>query len=223
MIKLQDFATQQGVTDRQVQRLLNKYEDELAGLYQRKGPNGTWLTEEACDILRSKMRQAPAAVIEKDARVTELEARVRELEKMLAMAQAATLEAQAATQKAQDKAQALLDDAADNKRAIEDAKAAQDRREKELQTREEGFAQELEAARQEASKAAQGAAEEKAAKDLDQVKRAHQAELDALDKKIQELENRKLGDYLKGLFRKKGKKQDGTENQGTDSGTEGGE
>lgn len=73
MIKLQDFATQQGVTDRQVQRLLKKYESELEGLYERKGPNGTWLTDEACDILRSKMKQAPAAVFEPDPRVGQLQ------------------------------------------------------------------------------------------------------------------------------------------------------
>lgn len=73
MIKLQDFAVQQGVTDRQVQRLLKKYEEELQGLYERKGPNGTWLTDEACDILRSKMKQAPAAVFEPDPRVGQLQ------------------------------------------------------------------------------------------------------------------------------------------------------
>lgn len=73
MIKLQDFAVQQGVTDRQVQRLLKKYEEELQGHYERKGPNGTWLTDEACDILRSKMKQAPAAVFEPDPRVGQLQ------------------------------------------------------------------------------------------------------------------------------------------------------
>lgn len=79
-IKLQDFAKQQGVTDRQVQRLLKKYEAELEGLFERKGPNGTWLTDEACEILRSKMRQQPVAVFEEDPRVQRLEERVRELE-----------------------------------------------------------------------------------------------------------------------------------------------
>lgn len=59
MIKLQDFARECGVTDRAIQKHLVKYADELDGLYQRKGPNGTWLTEEACEILRSKMKQQP--------------------------------------------------------------------------------------------------------------------------------------------------------------------
>lgn len=62
MIKLQDFARECGVTDRAIQKHLKTYADELEGLYQRKGPNGTWLTEEACEILRSKMRQNPIVV-----------------------------------------------------------------------------------------------------------------------------------------------------------------
>ena len=59
MIKLQDFARQQGVTDRAIQKHLNTYAEDLEGLYERKGPNGTWLTDEACEILRSKMKQQP--------------------------------------------------------------------------------------------------------------------------------------------------------------------
>lgn len=62
MIKLQDFARQQGVTDRAIQKHLKTYASELEGLYQRKGPNGTWLTDEACEILRSKMKQQPIVV-----------------------------------------------------------------------------------------------------------------------------------------------------------------
>lgn len=80
MIKLQDFAKQQGVTDRAIQKHLKTYEAELEGLFERKGPNGTWLTEEACDILRSKMRQQPIAFFEEDPRVEQFEERVRELE-----------------------------------------------------------------------------------------------------------------------------------------------
>ena len=62
MTKLQDFATQQNVTERQIYRLLQKYADELQGLYERRGQNGTWLTDEACEILHSKMRQQPVIV-----------------------------------------------------------------------------------------------------------------------------------------------------------------
>lgn len=84
MIKLQDFAKQQGVTDRAIQKHLKTYADELEGLYQRKGPNGTWLTDEACEILRGKMKQPPAPVIfEEDPRVKELEAEKADLQRQL--------------------------------------------------------------------------------------------------------------------------------------------
>lgn len=62
MIKLQDFSREQGVTDRQIQRLLKKYAADLEGLFDRRGQNGTWLSDEACEILRGKMKQAPIVV-----------------------------------------------------------------------------------------------------------------------------------------------------------------
>ena len=96
MIKLQDFARECGVTDRAIQKHLKTYAAELEGLYQRKGPNGTWLTDEACEILRSKMKQLPPAVIDGETlrdnedlkkRVRELEARLSEKEMLVEMAQ----------------------------------------------------------------------------------------------------------------------------------------
>lgn len=66
MIKLNDFAKQQGVTDRAIQKHLKTYADELEGLYERKGANGTWLTDEACEILRGKMKQQPVIVGDSD-------------------------------------------------------------------------------------------------------------------------------------------------------------
>lgn len=81
MIKLQDFAKQMGVTDRAIQKHLIKYADEFEGLYQRKGPNGTWLSNEACEILRTKMRQQPMVV--SDGQVyRDLEAAKRKIEKL---------------------------------------------------------------------------------------------------------------------------------------------
>lgn len=111
MIKLQDFATQQGVTDRQIQRLLKKYEADLEGLFERKGPNGTWLSEEACDILRGKMRQAPVAIVEPDARVEQLETRVRELEAQLLEKDRMVTIAQQQVQQAQQQVTALQEKA----------------------------------------------------------------------------------------------------------------
>lgn len=53
---------ERGVTERQIQRLLKKYEAELEGKFERKGQNGTWLTDEACEILVSKMKTNPTVV-----------------------------------------------------------------------------------------------------------------------------------------------------------------
>lgn len=81
MIKLQDFARQQGVTDRAVQKQLKKHEHELGGLYERKGPNGTWLSEEACDFLRRQMKAAPVALYDdsKDREIEKLNLKIDEL------------------------------------------------------------------------------------------------------------------------------------------------
>lgn len=78
MIKLQDFASQCGVTDRQIQRLLKKYESEVVGHFERKGVNGTWLDDEACSILRSKMKVKEIAVVDET-----LQLRIKELEEKI--------------------------------------------------------------------------------------------------------------------------------------------
>ena len=95
MIKLQDFARQHNVTDRAIQKHLKKYEAELEGHFERRGPNGTWIDDVGCAILRSKMKQQQVAVFEEDPRLEEYAERVRELEKMLTLAQQQTQAAQA--------------------------------------------------------------------------------------------------------------------------------
>lgn len=96
MTKLQDFAAQQNVTERQIYRLLQKYADELQGLYERRGQNGTWLTDEACEIIHSKMRQQPVVVSDGSlARQTgELKAKNLELLEELHTVQADMIELQ---------------------------------------------------------------------------------------------------------------------------------
>ena len=64
MLKLQDFAAQCGVTDRQIQRLIKKYSEELKGHYERRGQNGTWIDEEGQKALRSKMKTNPPSVVD---------------------------------------------------------------------------------------------------------------------------------------------------------------
>ena len=114
MIKLQDFARQMGVTDRAVQKHLRKYAAELEGLYQRKGPNGTWLTDEACEILRNKMRQQPMAVADADMKAENDRLR-RELE--------AALKANAALSKWQADNALLIAAAEQNRLLLESTKA----------------------------------------------------------------------------------------------------
>ena len=85
MVKLQDFAKQQGVTDRQIQRLLKKYEAELEGLFERRNQNGTWLSDEACELLKGKMKTNPVVVLDDENReeMERLRRRVQELEERL--------------------------------------------------------------------------------------------------------------------------------------------
>lgn len=216
MIKVQDFATKYGVTDRQVQRLLKKYEDEMAGHYERQGPNGTWIDETGERILRSKMRQAPIVLHDsevgqkiahleqeneslKDKLILALE-KVQEQQALLDDGRASQLMLQAAEEQAKQTAQELADIhqqlGATKKEArilegfLQDAKA-----EIAVLSDERDEAKELARLDREKAKKAQDeltAAQEKAA-----------AELAEKDKKIQELENRTFGDYLKGWFRKK--------------------
>lgn len=120
MIKLQDFATEQGVTDRQVQRLLKKYTDELTGHFERRGSNGTWLDEEACSILRSHMKQQPIVVSDNSVseHIAELEAENRRLHQKMETLQdllSTALQKQLALQETQFRLEALED----SKRALE--------------------------------------------------------------------------------------------------------
>lgn len=124
MIKLQDFARQMGVTDRAIQKHLKKYAAELDGLYQRKGPNGTWLTEEACEILRNKMRQQPMVVGDAEAirEKAELEAEVDRLRRELE----AALKANSALAKWQADNSLLIAGAEQNRLLLESTKAELD-------------------------------------------------------------------------------------------------
>lgn len=67
MVKLQDFARQQAVTDRAVQKQLKRYEKaELQGHFERQGPNGTWLDDYAVEFLLSKMKRKPIVVYDRE-------------------------------------------------------------------------------------------------------------------------------------------------------------
>lgn len=132
MIKLQDFAREMGVTDRAIQKHLKKYEAELEGLFERKGPNGTWLTDEACEILRGKMKQQPIAIFEEDPRIERLETRVRELEGRLDEKEKLLALSQEQVQRSQEKV-AELQEKVGEIRLLEQSK---DLAERELETKD---------------------------------------------------------------------------------------
>ena len=189
MIKLQDFAKQQGVTDRAIQKHLKTYADELEGLYQRKGPNGTWLTDEACEILRGKMKQPPAPVIfEEDPRVKELEAEKADLQRQLN-------EANLNFQKYAANTAAALAEATKQLQLAERASS--------LEAENADLRADNEAARVKVAEAEENA--QKALQELTEAHESFEKELEKREKRIQELENRNLWDYLTGLFRKKHK------------------
>lgn len=93
MIHLHDFAQQQGVTDRAIQKHLKKYAADLEGLYERKGPNGTWLSDEACEILRSKMKQQPITIMESSDVEKELRKKLEDKQNKIELLQGFLLDA----------------------------------------------------------------------------------------------------------------------------------
>ena len=203
MIKLQDFARQLGVTDRALQKHLKNYAAEFEGLYQRKGPNGTWLTDEACELLRSKMRQQPIVVGDAQAqddldaakeRIAELleekaalAARVAALsdwkaEKSMLLAEAGSTRQQ--LQAAQDRNNQLLLDV-DALSAQNDALSAENAQ----------LVQEAQKAARAAQEAQDGLTE---AQEAAQKEKARlEGELEEERKRNQALEARTLWDYLK--------------------------
>lgn len=68
-MKLQDFAQECGVTDRAIQKHIQKHEDALRGHFERHGPNGTWLDDFAQDYIKGLMVQRPLTVVS-DTRLT---------------------------------------------------------------------------------------------------------------------------------------------------------
>ena len=96
MIKTSDFARENGVTPRAVRKLLQTYEAELEGHYERKGQSGTWIDEHAQEFLRAKMIQTPVVLYNESAAqvrgendelkiyIKELEGRIIEIKDNLA-------------------------------------------------------------------------------------------------------------------------------------------
>lgn len=63
-VKLQDFAREKGVTDRAIQKHIQNHAEELAGHFERKGPNGTWLDDYAQEFISGLMYETPTVIMD---------------------------------------------------------------------------------------------------------------------------------------------------------------
>ena len=70
LMKLQDFAVECGVTDRTIQKHLKNHEEALAGHFERRGPNGTWLDNYAQEYIKDLMIR-PVPTVVSDARLVQ--------------------------------------------------------------------------------------------------------------------------------------------------------
>ena len=210
MISLKDYAKKNHITYEAVRSQVNRYREQLDDHIVQDGR--TQYLDDIAVAFLDERRQKNRTVIyqqDKDERIEELE---RNEKAMLAK-----IAAQA--ERIADLTQFKLD-TLEERRLIEASKEAQARRELELNEREGRMDQEISEAAQKAAEDARRAAEEEKAaevariqqeadKQLVAAEKAHQKEmkeqLGEKDRRIQELENRTFGDYLKGLFRKKGK------------------
>lgn len=59
MIKLNDFAQEKGVSRQAIYKHLNKHKDILQEHIEKRGKNGTWLDDYACDFISNLMITNP--------------------------------------------------------------------------------------------------------------------------------------------------------------------
>ena len=232
MISLKEYAELNHITYEAVRSQVKRYREQLEDHIIQDGRT-QYLDDIAVAFLDERRQKNPVVMYQqsKDEAIEEMRRKLEGAYQTIAVLQ-------------EFKIQTL-----ESRQALEDARTAQDRRERELEAREGRMAQELaeaaqkaaEAAREEAKKEReilegfiQDAKDELAAAHADheaaiaEQKAKHQKTIDEMseemgslleeqieqakqleekDKKIQELENRTFGDYLKALFRKKGKEE----------------
>lgn len=89
MIKLQDFAHSRGVTDKAVYKHLNKHKEELQEHIEKRGKNGTWLDDYACDFISNLMISNPVVLgdSQQQQEIDQLKKKNEELMDKLLMAQ----------------------------------------------------------------------------------------------------------------------------------------
>lgn len=184
IISLRDYAKSQNVSYEAIRKQVVRYKTELAGHIIVDGRQ-QFLDEEAVAFLDERRQKNPTVIYNqsKDEAIEGLRQERENLYKQIAVLQEFKI------------------NTLESRQALEDARTAQERRERELQAREVEMDQRLETARQEASEEAQKVAEEKAAKELARVEKAHQDKLAAVQAELDDIKKHPLRYWLR---RKKG-------------------
>lgn len=206
IISLKDYAKQNRISYEAVRQQVVRYKDDLEGHIIRDGRQ-QFLDEEAVAFLDARRQKNPVAIIQMDK--DETIEKLKENERIL-LAKIAE-QADKITELQQFKIETI-----EKRQQLEDAKTAQERRERELAEREANIAKEIKTASQEAADAAKQASDEhwvlevlktkeEAQRAREDDERRHQEELAAKERENRELRDRNLWDYLFAPFRKKGK------------------
>ena len=86
MIKINDFAASKGVSVQAIYKHLRNHKEALEGHYEKKGKNGTWLDDFACDFISELMIKNAIVVSESSDReeIERLKKKVEDLQERLA-------------------------------------------------------------------------------------------------------------------------------------------
>lgn len=111
-MKLAEFARTYGVSERHVRRLIQKYESDMVGHYEKRGNDGTFIDNVGVEFLKSKLRtQVDVVVGGASERERQLESTITELSMRYAAACEKLVENAGAV--------ALLEAAKEKERALE--------------------------------------------------------------------------------------------------------
>lgn len=111
-MKLAEFASTYKVSERHVRRLIQKYEPDMAGHYEKRGNDGTFIDDIGVEILKSKLKTTfEVAVGGSSERERQLESTITELSMRYAAACEKLVENAGAV--------ALLEAAKEKERALE--------------------------------------------------------------------------------------------------------
>ena len=81
-IRLKDFARERGVSERAIQKHIQRHAKELGNHVERKGPNGTWLDIVACNMIKEWMIHRNEIIIADTNTVNENEEQKKEIKEL---------------------------------------------------------------------------------------------------------------------------------------------